>query len=80
MLSRMRLDVEKLFIPHPVALGANETWGDLRVVFVTSKPVDVRLCAAVGRRIASSPVDYDAKFEDYYTFLESSIRLTIRIL
>jgi TRAP-type uncharacterized transport system substrate-binding protein len=74
MLSRMRLDVEKLFIPHPVALEQMRRGEIAGVVFVTSKPVDAFVRGRWEGGYKFLPVDYDAKFEDYYipSYLDST--------
>ena len=74
MLSRMRLNVEKLFIPHPVALEQMRRGEIAGVVFVTSKPVDAFVRGRWEGGYKFLPVDYDAKFEDYYipSYLDST--------
>jgi TRAP-type uncharacterized transport system substrate-binding protein len=66
IFSRLGLDVEKTFIPHPVALEQMKRGEIAGVVFVTSKPVDAFVKGAWGEGFKFLPVDYDAKFEDYY--------------
>jgi TRAP-type uncharacterized transport system substrate-binding protein len=68
IFSRLGIDVDKTFIPHPVALqqmkkGENEM---AAVVFITSKPVDAFLRGQWEPGFKFLPVTYDAKFEDYY--------------
>jgi TRAP-type uncharacterized transport system substrate-binding protein len=68
LLSRLGVDVDKTFIPHPLALqqmkkGEN---GMAAVVFITSKPVDAFLRGQWEPGFKFLPVTYDAKFEDYY--------------
>jgi TRAP-type uncharacterized transport system substrate-binding protein len=74
IFSRLGIDVEKLFIPHPVALEQMRRGDIAAVVFVTSKPVDAFVKGKWGEGFKFLPVDYDAKFEDYYlpTFLDST--------
>jgi TRAP-type uncharacterized transport system substrate-binding protein len=66
IFSRLRLDVEKTFIPHQVALEQMRKGEMAAVVFITSKPVDafVRGRWEPGFKFLSVP--YDSKFEDYY--------------
>jgi TRAP-type uncharacterized transport system substrate-binding protein len=74
IFSRLGIDVEKMFIPHPVALEQMRRGDIAAVVFVTSKPVDAFVKGKWGEGFKFLPVDYDAKFEDYYlpTFLDST--------
>jgi TRAP-type uncharacterized transport system substrate-binding protein len=71
IFSRLNLNVEKLFIPHQVALEQMKRGEVSAVVFVTSKPVDAFLKGRWDPGFKFIPVEYDAKFEDYY--LPSSI-------
>jgi TRAP-type uncharacterized transport system substrate-binding protein len=72
IFSRLGLNVEKMFIPHQVALEQMKRGGEVSaVVFVTSKPVDAFLKGHWDPGFKFLPVDYDTKFEDYY--LPSSI-------
>jgi TRAP-type uncharacterized transport system substrate-binding protein len=76
LLSRLGVDIDKTFIPHPVALqqmkkGEN---GMAAVVFITSKPVDAFLRGQWEPGFKFLPVTYDAKFEDYY--LPASLEAT----
>jgi TRAP-type uncharacterized transport system substrate-binding protein len=68
MFSRLGVNIEKTFIPHPVALQQlREGTGDMAaVVFVTSKPVDAFTRGKWDGGFHFLPVTYDAKFEDYY--------------
>jgi TRAP-type uncharacterized transport system substrate-binding protein len=74
IFSRLGIDVEKMFIPHPVALEQMKRGDIAAVVFVTSKPVDAFVRGKWGEGFKFLPVDYDAKFQDYYlpTFLDSA--------
>ena len=68
LLSRLGVDVDKTFIPHPLALqqmkkGENDM---AAVVFITSKPVDAFLRGQWEPGFRFLPVTYDARFEDYY--------------
>src|SRR5712672_2031896 len=74
IFSRLGVDVEKMFIPHPVALEQMRRGEISAVVFVTSKPVDAFLKGRWDPGFKFVAVEYDAKFEDYY--LPSSIDAT----
>ena len=66
IFSRLGLDVEKTFIPHPVALEQMKRGEIAGVVFVTSKPVDAFVKGTWPEGYKFLPVDYEAKFGDYY--------------
>jgi TRAP-type uncharacterized transport system substrate-binding protein len=74
IFSRIGLEVEKTFIPHPAALEQMRRGEIAGVVFVTSKPVDAFLRGRWESGFKFLPVDYDSKFEDYYlpSYLEST--------
>ena len=74
IFSRLGLDVEKMFIPHPVALEQLRRGEIAGVVFVTAKPVDAFVKRKWEEGFKFLPVDYDAKFEDYYlpSYLDSN--------
>ena len=74
IFSRLGLDVEKTFIPHPVALEQLRRGEIAGVVFVTSKPVDAFLKGTWQEGFKFLPVDYGAKFQDYYlpSYLDSA--------
>ena len=74
IFSRMGLNVEKMFIPHQVALEQMKRGQVSAVVFVTSKPIDAFLKGRWDPGFKFLPVEYDTKFEDYY--LPSSIDAT----
>jgi len=74
IFSRLGLDVEKMFIPHQVALEQMKRGDISAVVFVTSKPVDAFLKGRWDPGFKFLAVEYSAKFEDYY--LPSSIEPT----
>ena len=74
IFSRMGLDVEKMFIPHPVALEQMKRGEISAVVFITSKPIDAFLKGRWEPGFKFLPVSYDRKFEDYY--LPTSINFT----
>ncbi|GAU85961.1 TAXI family TRAP transporter solute-binding subunit [Bosea sp. BIWAKO-01] len=66
IFSRLGINAEKTFIPHPIALEQMRKGEMAAVVFITSKPVDafVRGRFEPGFKFLSVP--YDSKFEDYY--------------
>jgi hypothetical protein len=66
IFSRLGLDVEKIFIPHPVALEQMRRREIAGVVFVTSKPVDAFVSGKWEEGFKFLPVEYSSKFEDYY--------------
>jgi TRAP-type uncharacterized transport system substrate-binding protein len=74
IFSRLGLDVEKTFIPHPVALEQLKRGEIAGVVFVTSKPVDAFVKGTWEEGFKFLPVGYEAKFEDYYlpSYLDSA--------
>jgi TRAP-type uncharacterized transport system substrate-binding protein len=74
IFSRLGLDVEKMFIPHQVALEQMKRGEMAAVVFVTSKPIDAFLKGRWEPGFKFLPVEYDSKLEDYY--LPSSIEAT----
>src|SRR4030081_504386 len=66
IFSRMGLDVDKMFIPHPVALEQMKRGEVSAVVFITSKPIDAFLKGKWEPGFKFLPVSYDSRFEDYY--------------
>jgi TRAP-type uncharacterized transport system substrate-binding protein len=68
LFSRLGIDVNKTFIPHPLALEQmKKSDGDMAaVVFITSKPVDLFLKSKWEPGFKFLPVTYDARLEDYY--------------
>src|SRR6202047_71381 len=72
IFSRLGVNVEKMFIPHPVALEQMRRGEIASVVFVTSKPVDAFAKGKGEQVFKFLPVEYGSKFEDYYlpTYLE----------
>jgi TRAP-type uncharacterized transport system substrate-binding protein len=66
VFSRLSINVEKTFIPHPVALEQMRRGEIASVVFVTSKPVDAFARRKWGKGFEFLPVEYGSKFEDYY--------------
>jgi len=73
IFSRLGLNVEKMFIPHQVALQQMKSGEIAAVVFITSKPVDAFLKGRWDDGFKFLAIDYDQRFEDYYlpSFLES---------
>src|SRR4030088_1580954 len=74
IFSRLGLDVEKTFIPHPVALEQMKRGEIAGVVFVTSKPVDAFVKGKWQEGFKFLPVEFGPKFEDYY--LSSALEST----
>src|SRR6266704_4076649 len=74
IFSRLGLDVEKMFIPHPVALEQLKRGEIAGVVFVTSKPVDAFAKGKWEDGFKFLPIEFGPKFEDHYlsTSLEAS--------
>jgi TRAP-type uncharacterized transport system substrate-binding protein len=66
IFSRLNLNVEKTFIPHPVALEQMRRGEIAAVVFVTSKPVDAFVKGKWDEGFKFLPVEFGSKFEDYY--------------
>ena len=74
IFSRLGINIEKTFIPHPLALQQMRKGDMAAVVFVTAKPVDAFVRGQWEPGFKFLPVSYDLKFEDYYlpAFLEAS--------
>jgi TRAP-type uncharacterized transport system substrate-binding protein len=66
IFSRLGINVEKMFIPHPVALEQMRRGEIASVVFVTSKPIDAFARRKWEEGFKFLPVEYGPKFEDYY--------------
>ena len=68
IFSRLGLDVNKTFIPHPVAMEQmKKPDSDMAAVFfITSKPIDPFLKGKWDPGFRFLPVPFDARFEDYY--------------
>lgn len=66
IFSRLGLDVEKTFIPHPVAVEQMRRGEIAAIVFVTSKPVDAFARRKWEEGFKFLPVEYGPKFADYY--------------
>lgn len=74
IFSRLGLEVDKMFIPHPVALEQMKRGDIAAVVFVTSKPVNAFVKGKWEPGFKFLPVTYGPKFEDYYvsSYLDSA--------
>src|SRR5580693_51132 len=66
IFSRLGIDAEKMFIPHPVALEQMKRGEIAAVVFVTTKPVDAFVKGKWEEGFKFLPVEYGPKFQDYY--------------
>src|SRR6266446_5091469 len=66
IFSRLGIDVDKMFIPHPAALEQMKRGEIAGVVFVTSKPVDAFVKGKWEQGFKFLAVEYSSKFEDYY--------------
>jgi ABC-type amino acid transport substrate-binding protein len=66
IFSRLGISVEKMFIPHPVALEKMKQGEIDAVVFVTTKPVDAFVRGRWEKGFKFLPVEYGPKFADYY--------------
>jgi len=66
IFSRLGVDVDKMFIPHPVALEQLKRGEMAAVVFVTSKPVDAFIKRKWDDGFKFLPVEFGQKFADYY--------------
>ena len=66
IFSRLGLDVDQMFIPHPVALEQLRRGEMAAVVFVTSKPVDAFVKRKWDDGFKFLPVEFGEKFADYY--------------
>ena len=66
IFSRLGIEVDKLFIPHPVALEQLRRGEIAGVVFVTAKPVDAFVKGKWEEGFRFLSVDYGPRFADYY--------------
>lgn len=66
IFSRLGINAEKTFIPHPIALEQMRKGEMAAVVFITSKPIDAFVRGKFDPGFKFLPVQYDRKFEDYY--------------
>jgi NMT1-like family len=66
IFSRLGVAVEKMFIPHPVALEQLKRGEIAAVVFITTKPVDPFVKMKWDDGFKFLPVPFGPKFSDYY--------------
>ena len=67
VFSRLGIEIEETFIPHPLALQQMRSGSDIAaVVFITSKPIDAFLKGKWDEGFKFLPVEYGPRFEDYY--------------
>jgi TRAP-type uncharacterized transport system substrate-binding protein len=66
IFDRLNLNIERTFIPHPVALQQMRKGEMAALVFVTSKPVDAFARSKWEPGFKFLPVEYDQQFEDHY--------------
>jgi len=68
IFSRLGIDIQKMFIPHPVAMERmKQPNSDIAAVFfITSKPVDPFLKGRWEGGYHFLSVPYDPRFDDYY--------------
>jgi TRAP-type uncharacterized transport system substrate-binding protein len=66
IFERLKIDVEKTFIPHQLALEQLKSGEMAAVVFVTSKPVDAFARGRWDPGFKFIPIEYDSRFEDNY--------------
>jgi NMT1-like family len=66
IFSRLGIEPDKMFIPHPVALEQMKRGEVSAVVFITSKPVDAFVKGKWDEGFKFLPVEYGPKLQDYY--------------
>jgi TRAP-type uncharacterized transport system substrate-binding protein len=66
IFSRLGIEVEKTFVPHPAALEQMRKGEMAAVVFVTSKPVDAFVKRKWDEGFKFLPVPWGPKLADYY--------------
>jgi len=66
IFSRLGIDVEQTFIPHPLAIEHMRRGEVAGVVFITSKPIDAFLKGKWDDGFKFLPVEYAANLDDYY--------------
>jgi TRAP-type uncharacterized transport system substrate-binding protein len=66
IFSRLGINVEKMFIPHPAALEQMKRGEIDAVVFVTTKPVDAFAKGKWEDGFKFLPIEFGPKFADYY--------------
>jgi len=74
IFSRLGVNVDKMFIPHPAALEQLRRGEIAAVVFITSKPVDPFVKGKWDNGFKFLPVEFGPKFSDYY--VASSLEAT----
>ena len=67
IFSRLGIEVEKMFIPHPVALEKLRQGEIDAVVFVTTKPVDAFAKGKWDKGYKFLPIEHGPRLADYYT-------------
>jgi TRAP-type uncharacterized transport system substrate-binding protein len=66
IFERLKINVEKRFVPHPTALDQLRKGEIAAVVFVTSKPIDAFARGKWEGGYKFLPVPYQREFEEYY--------------
>src|SRR5215813_1721776 len=66
VFSRLGIEIQETFIPHPLALEQMRRGEMDAVVFITSKPIDAFLKGKWDEGFKFLPVEYGPRFEDYY--------------
>jgi len=66
IFSRLGIDVEQTFIPHPLAIEHMRRGELAGVVFITSKPIDAFLKGKWDDGFKFLPVEHAANLDDYY--------------
>jgi len=66
IFTRLGVDVEKMFVPHPVALEQLRRGEIAAVVFVTAKPVDAFIKGKWEKGYKFLPVEFGPSLSDYY--------------
>jgi TRAP-type uncharacterized transport system substrate-binding protein len=66
IFDRLNINIEKTFIPHPVALEQMRKGEMAATVWVTSKPVDAFAHSKWESGFKFLPVEYGEQFEDHY--------------
>jgi TRAP-type uncharacterized transport system substrate-binding protein len=75
IFSRLGLDVEMMFIPHPATLEQMKRREISAVVFITSKPMDAFVKGKWDEGFKFLPVEFGPKLEDYY--ISSSLEAAV---
>jgi TRAP-type uncharacterized transport system substrate-binding protein len=66
IFDRLKIDVQKTFIPHPKALEQMKTGDIAAVVFVTSKPVEAFTRGKWDEGFKFVPIEFNSALEDAY--------------